>query len=233
LHLSRPVEVINAGIPAATLTGNVNRLKNEILALKPDMIISYHGFNGFYMLYPAMPPVTAKPPPKYVLRPLKLLADLEYGLKLAHYKKTVIPHPVRDGGPSVSPLNSAYAAAYRKLIQITEAYGIKLVLADYSMAVNAGSDPALIAFYEQTTPGTPLAIRANEGHSEIVRQLAKEHPDICFVDTQARLDGKHENFIDLMHFTQDGDKKMAEIFFDGIRSNLESALGTRATATAK
>ena len=233
LHPARPVQVINAGIPAATLPGNINRLSHEILALKPDMIISYHGINGFYMLYRELPPIAAKPPPGYEPRPLKLLADLEYGIKLSRYKKALIPHPIRDTGSSVSPMDSHYAEAYRKLIQLTETQGIQLVLANYSMAVNAPSDPALIAFYEQTSPATRLDIRANEAHSEIVRELAKEHPDICFVNTQARVDGKDENFIDLVHFTRAGDRQMAEVFFDGIRSNLEAALGGNATATAK
>jgi len=53
---ARPVEVINAGVPSYALQHNNHRLPAEILPLEPDMIISYHGYNGFSMLYGALPP---------------------------------------------------------------------------------------------------------------------------------------------------------------------------------
>jgi hypothetical protein len=46
LKSSRPVEVINAGIISYSLKDNLPRLPREIAALCPDMIISYHGYNG-------------------------------------------------------------------------------------------------------------------------------------------------------------------------------------------
>ena len=39
---SRPVQVINAGIPGYRLNQNVGPLRRDILRLEPDMIISYH-----------------------------------------------------------------------------------------------------------------------------------------------------------------------------------------------
>src|SRR5581483_2815554 len=49
LHPSRRVEVINAGVPGYDLADNVRRLETDILPLHPDLIISYHGYNGFLM----------------------------------------------------------------------------------------------------------------------------------------------------------------------------------------
>jgi lysophospholipase L1-like esterase len=48
LSPTRRVEVINAGVASYTLENNVDRLARDILPLKPDLIISYHGVNGFY-----------------------------------------------------------------------------------------------------------------------------------------------------------------------------------------
>lgn len=231
IHPARPVQVINAGTPAATLPGNLGRLTNEILALKPDMILSYHGFNGFRMLDRDLPPVAAKPGPDYKPRPLKLLADFEYALKLDRYKKHLMQKPSRDGPNPIHAMESDYAKAYRQLIQIARTNGIRLVLANYSMAVNARSDPELIQFFEQINPEVRNAIKANQAHTEIIGQLAKENPEVCLVDTQPTLDGRHENFIDLVHFTQPGRQHMAEMFFAAIRKTLEADLS--ATNNAK
>jgi len=77
LRPGRPVEVINAGVPANNLGNSINRLPLEVLPLQPDLIISYHGYNGFGMLSPALPLSFGLLPPAYRQRPLKLLGDCE------------------------------------------------------------------------------------------------------------------------------------------------------------
>ena len=42
----RPIEVINAGTEAYTLEDNLERMRRDILPLKPDLILSTHGMNG-------------------------------------------------------------------------------------------------------------------------------------------------------------------------------------------
>lgn len=230
LHLARPVEVINAGVPAAALPGNIDRLTNEILSLKPDMIISYHGFNGFYLLNPNLPGIIANRPPGYQPRPLKLLADFEYGLRLNRYKEQQIRRAAKKPFKAVPPMDSKYARAYERLIQIADTNHIRLVLANYSMAVNARSDPAVIDFYGSALPGVREAINANVAHTEIINELVKEHTNVCFVNTQPALDGKHQYFIDLMHFTQNGRQKMAELMFTGISNVLQNDLSAGTAA---
>ena len=108
--------------------------------------------------------------------------------------------------------------------------GIRLALANFSMAVNQASDPKVIDFYRGG--GTRAAygfIRANAVHSLIVSQLAAQHPEVCFVDTHPHLDGEHEKFIDLIHFTGEGERQLAENIFAGIRNALEQDLGPEAT----
>ena len=43
----RRIEVVNAGTEAYTLEDNLERMRRDILPLKPDLIVSTHGMNGF------------------------------------------------------------------------------------------------------------------------------------------------------------------------------------------
>ena len=43
----RKIEVINAGTEAYTIENNLERVRRDILPLKPDLILSTHGMNGF------------------------------------------------------------------------------------------------------------------------------------------------------------------------------------------
>ena len=232
LKPGRPVEVINAGVLGYNLKQNLARLPRDILPLKPDMIISYHGYNGFHLLEKSLPLATVKNPPVYAPRPLKLLADGEYRLKIMVFKwrqtAPLFQHP-----PAYSkPMETEYAQAYRQLIQLARTNGIRLVLANYSMAVNSRSDPDVVEFYRKTFPAVLWQMKANEVHSAIVQELAQQHPEVCLVDTRPHLDGEHAHFTDLIHFTQDGRQQLAETFFAGIRKILEEDLSRPGPADA-
>jgi lysophospholipase L1-like esterase len=223
----RPVEVINAGFPSFDLKQNLYRLPGQILPLKPDMIISYHGYNGFHLIEKTFPMTFVDQPPYYRPRPLWILADCEYRLKLVRFKRQqgagVRLHP-----PTFNdPLKSEYAAAYRELIDVAATNDIRLVLADYSMAVNLRSEPKVIEFYRGICPLVHWQIKANEVHSKMVRELARQNPEICFVSTHPHLDGENNKFIDLMHFDPDGERQLAETMFEGIKETLERDLSVR------
>jgi lysophospholipase L1-like esterase len=225
LKLQRPVEVINAGVPSAILPENLARLRRDILPLKPDMIICYHGYNGFPMLNSAIPSPRGKPPPEYVARPVKLLARVEYAWKLRIYKDKMMARSFFETSLS-NPLENIYAAAYRELIDLARTNHLRLVLANFSMAVNQQSDPAVIEFYRQGSPAVQYQIRANQIHSEIVETLCKLEPWICFVDTHPGLDGQYDKFVDLVHFDKNGDRQMAETFFATIKPLIQDDCGT-------
>jgi lysophospholipase L1-like esterase len=219
----RPVQVINAGVPAYTLAQNVYRLQTEILALKPDIVISYHGLNGFRLLDGALPPVTGKAPPAYRQRPLKLLADCEYRLKILRYRQRHSERLTFHQPSLPSVMNSKYAQSYRQLIEMTRTNGIRLVLANFAMAVNPRSDSDVIAFYQATFPAVYGLMRANLAHSLMVQEFARQHPEVRLVDTHPGLDGAHEKFIDLAHLTQEGRQQLAENIFAVVRKVLEEA----------
>jgi hypothetical protein len=224
LKPDRPVEVINAGIPAHTLQHTLLRFQSELLPLKPDMIVCYHGYNGFPLLYDTLPRVTGPRPPKYQPRPLKILADAEHRLKMARYKNLLLA-PIRRAPPGpIDPMASPYALAYRQLIQAARTNDIRLAIATFSMAANSSSDDSVTEFYRPGFPIVHFQIKANVLHAAMVRQLAKENPEVDLVDTQPKLDGYHEKFIDLMHLTQEGNQEVAEAFFAGIKKTLQESL---------
>ena len=223
LHGPRPVEIINAGIPSCNLKENIWLLQHEILPLKPDLIISYHGYNGFDMLSSRLPPPRGRTP-LYVRRPLKLLADCEYRLKIFAYKRRQTAAARREAPSFSDPLHTEYAAQYRALIDIARSNHVALAVSTFSMAVNERSNPEVIEFYGARYPLLDWQIKANAALSSIVAELAREHPEVLLVDTVPVLDGRHKNFIDLVHFTPEGDAAMAHIFFSGIRDFLQTEL---------
>ena len=226
LKPDRPVQVINAGIPAYTLELNLRRLNRDILPLKPDMIISYHGYNGFNWLDPALPSVSGRRLPTYERRPLKLLADCEYRLKLIRYKQSQAKQRPVTRNPRSGLMDTQYARLYERLVQVCQAHGVDLVLANFSMAVNEQSDPEVVGFYQAGFPSVQSQIRANQLHSLIIEQLGLKHPDIHTVDTHPGLDGEYDKFIDLVHFTQEGREQLAQTIFSGIEPLLETELGS-------
>jgi lysophospholipase L1-like esterase len=231
LKPDRPVQVINAGVPSYTIRVNVLRLEKHILPLKPDMIISYHGYNGFMYLNPSLPPTHGKGPPPYKERPLKLLADSEYRFKMMAYRHSRVAPVTSTNIVPDDPMKTEYADAYRDLIQATHTNGIKLVLANYSMAVNAQSDADVVTFYRAGFPRVISEIDANRVHSQIVSNLAAGNPGIHLVDTHPGLDGQHEKFIDLVHFTQAGRKQIAETMFKSIKPILKQQMTTHESPT--
>jgi lysophospholipase L1-like esterase len=229
LTTKRPVQVINAGVPAYNILGNLHRLAGEILPLKPDMIISYHGANGFSLIDASMLPTLGPVPPVYEERPIKLAADAEHRLQMLLFQKRAERRVQSAPSPASRPLETKYAAAYRQLIDFCRTNGIRLALANFSMAVNQSSDPKVIDFYRGGGARSALGfIRANAVHSAIVSQLAGQNPGVCFIDSHPHLDGEHENYIDVIHFTGEGERQMAENVFAGIRGVLEHDLGADA-----
>jgi len=224
LDPQRPVEVINAGIPGFSLKENLNRLASDILPLQPDLIISYHGLNGFYMLYKGLPPTRGRPPPSYRQRPLTLLADFEYQLKTRRYRSQYSPHSRPRPAYLASPMDSQYARCYRQLIRATHTNGIRLALATFAMSIDGRSPRDVVSFYRMMDPGAGSKIKIDEAHNSVVRQLAAKNPDVCLIDTVPALDGQWRYFIDLVHFNQEGRELMAETMLDGIQDILEEDL---------
>ncbi|HSU53274.1 MAG TPA: GDSL-type esterase/lipase family protein [Candidatus Dormibacteraeota bacterium] len=225
LKPARRVEVINAGVPSYDIHHNNHRLATELLGLKPDLVISYHGYNGFAMLYGTLPPPFENTPPAYHTRPLKLLADCEYRARIMRYKKQKFAK-FTEAPPTIpNPMESEYAREYQVMVDITRTNQIRLAVATFSMAVNRRSNMDLVEFYRGPFPAVHWQIQANEVLAGITKRIAEENGEICWIDTHPNLDGQHEKFIDLVHFTQTGRQQLAENIFAGLEDLLKKELG--------
>jgi lysophospholipase L1-like esterase len=161
----------------------------------------------------------------YRKRPLRLLADCEYNLKLLVYKQSQ-KAKLFSKSPTFSNLTETkYARAYKQLIQTAETHGIRLAISNFPLAVNRQSPPDVAEFFRPLHP-VPVYwhVNANVAHNQLVQQLAGTHPGVCFVDVLPHLDGEYDKYLDLMHLTQEGDRQLAENFFAGIRAILETDL---------
>ena len=77
--------------------------------------------------------------------------------------------------------------------------------------------------------------RGNTGecHAQYYRKGdAATHSNVCFIDTHPHLNGEHEKFIDVMHFTQAGRQEAAENVFAGIKPILERDLSNSPSGKA-
>ena len=236
LRCSRPIEVINAGVAAYDLQHNLIRLKRDVLRLKPDMIISYHGYNGFHFLDDswqdlahAYAPATL---PAFIERPIALLAQVEHRIRLIRFKRNHFhPAPSRE---TVARLHSGilqtrYARLYEQLIGIARTNQIKLVLLNFNMAANQNSPKPVVNFYALAFPDVGFRIQANQLQTHLLATLADLNRDVLFVNTGRGLDGVHSRYIDLVHLTQEGRDQLAQNVCLGIREYLLSVedLGCR------
>jgi len=224
LSLTRPVEVINAGFPGSTIEDSLSRLEQEVLRLKPDMIISYHGINGFNLLDEALPLVTDPQPPRYADRPLQLIANLEYVWKIQQFNKRRATSLERHPPTFHDVLSSRYATSTRRLVDICKTNHIDLVVGTFSLAVNSGSEQEVVDFYHRTYPELRWTIRANEAYTTMLTAMARDEPTIHLVDTRPGLDGDFTKFTDLMHLTQTGRQKVADAFFAASEPILKAAV---------
>jgi lysophospholipase L1-like esterase len=223
LRPHRPVHVINAGVPAYTLADNVRRFEAELLPLRPDLIISYHGYNGFSLLRSAVPPIAGDHPSTYQRRPLVLLAQLEHRLHQRSLRNpSQAPRPTTADRQSL--LETDYAARYRDLIRLAETAGAQLALCTFAMAVDGQSATDLLEFYRPAFPAVRWQVAANEAHSSLLQELQREHPHIVRIDTGPALDGQHEHYIDLVHLTQEGRERLAESIFNDLAPLLRKQL---------
>ena len=214
-----PVEVINAGVPGWTLANQRNRMEYDILPLRPDLILSYHGYNGFPWFFGNLPGLPFLPAPQVQPRPSRLLERAEKGWRLrdlrARYARG-LDRSVLHADVLATP----YADEYQRLIRLAGSSGVQLALATFNMAVNESSPEEVVDFYAASFPEVRSAILANQLHSRLLRQLPKP-PGVYFIDTAPGLDGEYrEHFLDLVHFTQPGRERLAGNILAGIRAIL-------------
>jgi lysophospholipase L1-like esterase len=217
----QPIQIVNAGKPGWTLANNLASLRSDIFPLDPDLIVSYHGYNGFSYLLSGIPSVNVGRLPTAPPRPSRLLARIESAARVAWFKRRY--RAARAIGASVLELDvhlTRYADLYRKLLRAARTRGIDVAFCTFNMAVTPNSPDEVIRFYEPIFPDLRARILANRLHTLLVHQIAENHGALV-IDTSPGLDGAYEDaFVDAIHFTQAGRDRLAGHILGGLRESL-------------
>ncbi len=214
----KPVRVVNAGVPGWNLANQLARLPLEILPLDRDLILSYHGYNGFPYILRQIPPVNVGRRPEAPPRPSRFLARVETWARLAWFKRRYRTARTIDASVlEMDVLLSRYAELYQELVTAARSRGIDVVLCTFNMAVTPESPEEVIRFYEPVFPDLRAQVLANRLHTRLVLQLAETY-QVVAIDTSEGLDGAYAGaYVDPIHFTQLGRDRLAENILGGIR----------------
>jgi hypothetical protein len=213
----RRIEIVNGGTEAYTLENNLERMRRDILPLKPDLIVSTHGMNGFLPFGLRRVPEPNEPG----VRPR---ASALIGRAVLTIERAA--HDWRDrnsaqaGAVALPPMSDAelmrsrYADDYRKLIALARESGADIALADATMAVNEQSPREVKDFYGAVFKPIDDIIAANEAHNRMVKLIAREE-GAPLVDMAAGVDGVWDDdlYLDIVHFTERGNERVAGLMF--------------------
>jgi peptidoglycan/LPS O-acetylase OafA/YrhL len=213
----RRVEVVNAGTEAYTLEDNLERMRHDILPLKPDLILSAHGMNGLLALGLRRVPEPNEPGVRPRASALIGSAVLTIE-RFAHdwrdrNSAEARPAPLPPM-PDVELMRSRYAEDYRKLIALARAGGADIALANSSMAINEDSPRKVKDFYGAVFKPIDDIVAANAAHNRVVRLLS-EQERVPLIDTTRDLDGQWDDdlYLDIVHFTETGNQRAADVIF--------------------
>ncbi len=228
------VQVINAGTEAYTLEDNLERMRRDILPLKPDLILSTHGMNGFLPFGLRRAPEPNEPG----VRPR---ASALIGRAVLTIERAT--HDWRDrnsaqaGAVALAPMSDAdlmksrYADDYRKLIALARDNGADIALADSTMAVNEQSPREVKDFYGAVFKPIDDIIAANAAHNRMVKLIAREE-HAPLIDMAAGVDGVWDDdfYLDIVHFTEAGNERVAGLMFKALLPILAERDGVRCVA---
>jgi lysophospholipase L1-like esterase len=216
----RRIEVINAGWASYDVRHAAIRLRRFVLDLQPDLVVVYHGYNGFWMLLPDVAPalVAGAKVPRRIDRPSWLLADAEFGLRTAAFRAAL---GRRAAAPASDAAPNACGAAYREIVDLCAQRGARVALCSFNMAVREDTPPEVIEFYRAGFPQVERQIAANTLQTALLRTLATGDGRVTFVDSSRDLDGAYADaYVDLVHFTQSGRDRLARNIAAGIEALL-------------
>jgi peptidoglycan/LPS O-acetylase OafA/YrhL len=221
---SRPVEVVNAGTEAYTLDNNLVRARRDILPLRPDLILSAHGMNGFAPF--GLRRLAEPNEPGVRPRASALIGETVFSIERAAHRwrtRNIVapqePPPFTDQ----ALLASRYADEYRKLITLGREQGVPIVLATSSMAVDESSPRLVRDFYGTVFKPIDDIVAANLAHNRLVRLLSQEE-GVPVIDAGQGVDGNWDDdlYLDIVHFTERGNQRTAQNMFTALLPLLDA-----------
>ncbi len=219
-----PVEVVNAGTEAYTLEDNLERMRRDVLPLKPDLIVSTHGMNGLLAL--GLRQQAEPNEPGIRPRASALLGRAVLTIERAVHDWRTRNAPLAAQPPPLSDealMKTRYAEAYRALIARARRHDVPIVFATSSLAVNEGSPREVKDFYGAVFKPIDDIIAANAAHNRLARLLAAES-GAPLIDMAADVDGVWDDdlYLDIVHFTERGHERVAQTMFEALLPILAS-----------
>jgi peptidoglycan/LPS O-acetylase OafA/YrhL/lysophospholipase L1-like esterase len=227
----RRIEVVNGGTEAYTLEDNLERMRRDISVLKPDLIVSTHGMNGFL-------PFGLRRVPEPVEPGVRPRASALIGRAALTIERAA--HDWRDRNSAqarpiaLAPMSDAelmktrYAADYRKLIALARESGADIALASSTMAVDERSPREVKDFYGAVFKPIDDIIAANAAHNRMVKLIARDE-GAPLIDMAAGVDGQWDDdlYLDIVHFTEAGNERVAGLMFRALLPILAERHGLR------
>ncbi len=226
----RRIQIINGGTEAYTIEDNLERMRRDIGALKPDLIVSTHGMNGFFFGLRRVPEPNE---PGVRPRASALIARASLTIERAAHDwrdrnsaraRLAEPPPMTDA----ELMKTRYAEDYRKLIALSRENGADIALADSTMAVNQSSPREVKDFYGAVFKPIDDIISANEAHNRMVKLIARED-GLPLIDMAAGVDGIWDDdlYLDIVHFTERGNERVAKLMFKALLPILADRHGVK------
>lgn len=218
-----PVRVVNAGLPGQTLARSQARLERDIFPRRVDLILTYHGPDGFAGLAEAVPEARFEPSSVASPRASRVVSWIERSVERRSRARRW--RHAREALPARSDLRETdYASLYRRILVEARARGVAVALLRFDMAVDLDSPEAAIRFYEGAMPRVREWILANRLHDRLVQQMAVAYAARS-IDTSANLSGAYgeDAWIGPTLPSQLGRERLAANVSEGLRDLLERA----------
>ena len=214
LQCDRPIEVINAGTGGYELQANLERVRRDVIPLKPDLVLSYHGYNGRRFLDVDPKAEDPQQEPRRGNGPSALIDEALYRAKLNRWKKS--PVPIQTFSED-AVMQSLYAELYRELIRLGQKNDFQVALANFSLAVVASTPREVLEFYGRVFPGIDEVVARIAAHNYMIGKIATQ-ANVPLIDTTPGLAGAwdDDSFLDLVHLTQRGRDRLAQNMLVGL-----------------
>ncbi|MBN1611285.1 MAG: SGNH/GDSL hydrolase family protein [Polyangiaceae bacterium] len=245
-----PVEVVNAGRPGATTWRDYQYLRDRLLPLQPDVVIFYEGFNDMWrgvrrhaapqedygradVGVPAVEsPFRVGPEQTWPLRWSFLTARLGKALEWRFEPSTALPEPKPEAlfHPAIVGLYEDNLSAMVRLTRQKGAVPVVTTFAGCDAAGRGAEETRRCLRYvrEEVPPldGT-LARRAMDLYRERTRAVA-EKEGAYLVDLARLVPHDPRLFADTVHFTPEGERRLAQALATGLLQDPEVSRRLRA-----
>jgi lysophospholipase L1-like esterase len=221
-------EVINAGIEGYNSEFALDRIRTELLAYDPDMLILYLGWNDLMKIDPRNAGATGR----YlgVTRVLERSFLVKaYGKALFYYLRPLVMKPRVGPDPDATRELAAfvpvrYRANLEMAVELLRKHGVVPVLVTLPTVVTADMtledlERAHVFFpYYPAGYGVDAFLRLHGAYNEVIRKTAAKY-GVPLVDLEAVLGGavRHELFWDTMHPSEKGHRLIAEAIARTVR----------------